>query len=104
MTEPTGAAWASAIVDHVDMLVLDSGTGGTGETFDWSLIPTAVRGKSLLAGGIGPENLPASLQVGTLGLDLNSGVEYPTTAGAWSGIKDVGALRACFETIRTFHN
>lgn len=103
MTEAEGASWAQAIADEVDLLVLDSGAGGTGETFDWSTIPTEIKHKSLLAGGISPSNTRDSLAVGTLGLDLNSGVEYATTAGKWAGIKDSGALRDCFATIRTFH-
>ncbi len=102
MTSDGGVETALAIADDVDMLVLDSGDGGTGTAFDWSTIPAEVKRKSLLAGGLAPSNLHAALTVGCLGLDLNSGVEYPAGAGEWAGRKDAGALRTAFAAIRGF--
>lgn len=104
MSSPRGAELALALLEAeaVDRLVLDSGEGGTGTSFDWSTIPAAVRSHALLAGGINPDNAPAALAVGCLGLDLNSGVEYPTGAGEWAGHKDAGALHRIFRTIRSF--
>lgn len=104
MTEANGPAIAEALVTDgtADLLVLDAGDGGTGTTFDWSDIPTAVKQHSLLAGGLNPDNLPAALSVGCRGLDLNSGVEYPAAAGEWAGHKDAGALRHVFATIRHY--
>ncbi|MGV0358510.1 bifunctional indole-3-glycerol-phosphate synthase TrpC/phosphoribosylanthranilate isomerase TrpF [Corynebacterium mastitidis] len=84
----------------LDRLVLDSGSGGSGQAFGWSLIPESARSRSLLAGGIGPDNLAAALRVGCDGVDLNSGVEYGPEAGAWAGEKDAAALRRCFDIIR----
>ncbi|QGU05850.1 bifunctional indole-3-glycerol-phosphate synthase TrpC/phosphoribosylanthranilate isomerase TrpF [Corynebacterium comes] len=101
MTSADGE-WAKAIVGDVDKLVLDSGEGGTGTTFDWTSIPAEVKQHSLLAGGLSPTNLSDALTVGCLGLDLNSGVEYPVGAGEWAGRKDAGALRHAFATIRSF--
>ncbi|RSZ61989.1 bifunctional indole-3-glycerol-phosphate synthase TrpC/phosphoribosylanthranilate isomerase TrpF [Corynebacterium hylobatis] len=98
MTTATGGEVAAAIAGDVDKLVLDSGDGGTGTTFDWSTIPAEVKQHSLLAGGLNPANLTAALAVGCLGLDLNSGVEYPGQPGR----KDAGALRLAFATIRSF--
>ena len=91
-----------ALADAADRLVLDSGEGGTGTTFDWTDVPAEVKRRSLLAGGLSPDNLADALAVGCLGLDLNSGVEYPAGAGEWAGRKDAGALRRAFATIRTF--
>ncbi|MDO5032219.1 bifunctional indole-3-glycerol-phosphate synthase TrpC/phosphoribosylanthranilate isomerase TrpF [Corynebacterium sp.] len=95
MQGPKGPALAAQLADAADMLILDSGSGGTGTSFDWSTVPASVRGKSLLAGGISPENLHAALSVGTAGLDLNSGLE----AG---GRKDTGRIARVFASIREF--
>ncbi|AJK70037.1 bifunctional indole-3-glycerol-phosphate synthase TrpC/phosphoribosylanthranilate isomerase TrpF [Corynebacterium marinum] len=93
---------AMAIAGDVDKLVLDSGEGGTGTTFDWANVPAEAKQRSLLAGGLSPDNIADALTVGCLGLDLNSGVEYPAGAGEWAGRKDAGAIRRAFATIRSF--
>lgn len=103
MSTPLGATVAEALLDSVDRLVLDTHSGGSGQTFDWSTIPDSVKSVSLLAGGISPANATAALEVGCLGLDINSGIEYPSSAGEWAGKKDAGATIAIFSTIRTFH-
>lgn len=104
MNQPQGAEIAAALANEgvVDRLVLDSGRGGTGTSFDWSTIPAAVRKHALLAGGLGLANLTDALGVGCAGLDLNSGLEYSAEAGEWAGHKDSGAIRRAFATIRTF--
>lgn len=62
----------------VDRLVLDSGTGGSGVTFDWQRLrhanPSLVR-NALLAGGIGAHNATEALAAGCAGLDFNSALE-----------------------------
>ncbi|AZA12412.1 bifunctional indole-3-glycerol-phosphate synthase TrpC/phosphoribosylanthranilate isomerase TrpF [Corynebacterium gerontici] len=98
MTHQDGVNVAKAL--DVEKLVLDSGEGGTGQRFDWSLVPAEVRERALLAGGIGPDNLHEALAVGCVGLDLNSGVEYHD-AGPYNHHKDAGALRQVFHNIRT---
>lgn len=103
MSDPDGPAVAKGLAGDVDKLVLDAKDGGSGTGFDWSTIPDDVQGHSLLAGGLGPENVDEALNVGCLGLDLNSGVEYPVGAGTWAGAKDAGALRVTFDRIRNFH-
>ncbi|MCT1450294.1 bifunctional indole-3-glycerol-phosphate synthase TrpC/phosphoribosylanthranilate isomerase TrpF [Corynebacterium sp. p3-SID1194] len=103
MSDPDGPAVAKGLAADVDKLVLDAKDGGSGTGFDWSTIPDDVRGHSLLAGGLGPKNVDEALNVGCLGLDLNSGVEYPAGAGIWAGAKDAGALRVTFDRIRNFH-
>lgn len=100
MTAEHGPELATALAEDVDRLVLDAGDGGTGTTFDWSGIPDVVKRTSLLAGGLTPTNIPDALAVSCLGLDLNSGVEYP----ARPGHKDSGALRRAFSAIRTYHH
>lgn len=98
MTEEHGPSTAEALLDHVDMLVLDSHAGGSGEQFDWGTIPDSVKEKSLLAGGINADSIPQALATGCLGVDLNSGVEYPGTT-----TKDAAAIARAFQTMRTFH-
>lgn len=103
MTQPEGAEVATAMMGAADTLVLDARSGGSGTAFDWTRITDEVKGHSLIAGGIGPDNLDDALSVGCAGVDLNSGVEYPPEAGRWSGRKDAGALRRAFDRIRHFH-
>ncbi len=56
--------------------------GGTGETFDWSLIPDSPK-PLILAGGLKPENVASAIeQVQPYAVDISGGVE------AAKGIKD----------------
>ena len=78
-----------------DRTLFDSGSGGTGTTFDWRLI----KGRDdladgFLAGGIGPTNAKAASCVGTYGLDVGSSVE------ARPGEKDPVEVRALFAALR----
>jgi indole-3-glycerol phosphate synthase/phosphoribosylanthranilate isomerase len=99
MTHSDGPALAQALIADkaVDRVVLDSGDGGTGTSFDWSTVPTEVLSSALLAGGIGLDNVEGALRVGTVGLDINSGVETV------KGVKDTGLIARVFATIRKFH-
>ncbi|AZA14712.1 bifunctional indole-3-glycerol-phosphate synthase TrpC/phosphoribosylanthranilate isomerase TrpF [Corynebacterium choanae] len=105
MNDPAAAAIATMLVEEslVDMLVLDSGQGGTGTAFDWNTIPDSVKSHSLLAGGIGLENLREALAIGCRGVDLNSGMEYGAAAGEHRYAKDPGKLLRAFSVIRRFH-
>ena len=82
---------------NVDRYIFDSQTanqqGGTGKTFDWSLIPENLKHKIILAGGISPNNAEQAIQQNCLGLDLNSGVESA------AGVKDQEKVRLVFEKI-----
>ncbi len=50
--------------------------GGTGATFDWSLIPQTMRHRIILSGGLNPANVaPAIKTVKPWGVDVSSGVE-----------------------------
>ena len=93
-----------------DKLVLDAGQGGTGTSFDWRRIPDEIKPHALLAGGINPENIRGSLELGCFGMDLNSGVEVAPssatdtdTAGAAAAPrKDAALIRSIFHTIRDY--
>ncbi len=67
--------------------------GGTGKTFDWSLIPVAGRDRLFIAGGIGAHNIAAAMMLRPYAIDLSSGVEESP------GIKDQNKLKHFFAEI-----
>lgn len=63
--------------------------GGTGETFDWSLIPAHLDRPVVLAGGLTPANVAAAVRaVGPAAVDVSGGVEVA------KGVKDAALIRA----------
>jgi phosphoribosylanthranilate isomerase len=63
--------------------------GGTGESFDWDLIPPAIPLPIVLAGGLTPGNVGAAVRrVRPWAVDVSSGVERE------KGIKDAAAIAA----------
>lgn len=70
-----------ALQSPADYILLDQGSGGTGKTFDWSLIPEITR-PFFLAGGLGPDNLEQAVRtIRPYAVDLSSSVET-------DGVKD----------------
>ena len=62
-------------VDYdVDYYLFDHGSGGTGESFDWSMLKE-VNKPVFLAGGINLSNIDEALKMNVYGLDVSSGVE-----------------------------
>ncbi|KUO78422.1 MAG: N-(5'-phosphoribosyl)anthranilate isomerase [Desulfosporosinus sp. BRH_c37] len=58
-----------------DFLLLDNGPGGTGESFDWSLV-SKVKKPFFLAGGLKADNIEqAIVATSPYAVDLSSGVE-----------------------------
>ncbi len=75
--------------------LFDSGSGGTGRTFDWSALSgRADLSTGILAGGLTPANAAAASRVGTWALDVCSGVE------AEPGRKDLRKLAAFLDALR----
>lgn len=71
----TEADIKKAIRSEADNILLDQGAGGTGETFDWSLVP-AIKRPWFLAGGLGCENLESAIHLlHPWAVDLSSSVE-----------------------------
>lgn len=70
--------------------------GGTGRTFDWSVVEGVRRlRRVILAGGLAPDNLAGALERARPdAVDLNSGVESAP------GVKDAARLRSAFEALR----
>jgi phosphoribosylanthranilate isomerase len=70
--------------------------GGTGCTIDWSVAaPIAARRRTLLAGGLTPDNVAEAVAlVQPFGIDVSSGVERSP------GVKDHARIRALFDALR----
>lgn len=65
----------NAMKSPADYILLDQGSGGTGQTFDWSLIPEIDR-PFFLAGGLGADNLETAVRtIHPYAVDLSSSVE-----------------------------
>lgn len=68
--------------------------GGTGETFDWALIPQNLEKPIILAGGLTPENVAQAIaQVRPYAVDVSGGVEKA------KGIKDHEKIRAFMNAV-----
>jgi phosphoribosylanthranilate isomerase len=80
---------------EADFILFDTG-GGTGRTFDWSLLGAYDRAKPFfLAGGITPDNVAEAVaRTSPYAIDVASGVEERP------GIKDHDKLKKLFEAIR----
>ena len=69
--------------------------GGTGEAFDWSLIPQALSKPLILAGGLRPDNVAEAVsRVRPYAVDVSGGVE------ASKGVKDVEKVGAFIRAAR----
>ena len=82
-----------ALQSPADYILLDQGGGGTGKTFDWSLIPE-IRRPFFLAGGIGAANLEQAIrEIHPYAVDLSSSVETEK----W---KDPAKIRQVVDIVR----
>lgn len=69
--------------------------GGTGEAFDWSLIPEHLSKPIILAGGLSADNVGAAIaQVSPYAVDVSGGVEQAR------GIKDPARIEAFMRAVR----
>lgn len=74
---------------------VEGNRGGTGETFDWSLIPSDFPLPLILAGGLNPVNVAQAVQrVRPWAVDVSSGVESSR------GIKDAAKIAAFIRGVR----
>lgn len=79
-----------ALESSADYILLDQGGGGTGKTFDWSLVPKIER-PYFLAGGLNTDNLEEAVHtLHPWAVDLSSSLET-------EGKKDPAKIR---ETVR----
>ncbi len=82
-----------------DFLLLDTfssaGSGGTGKTFAWQMIPEGLEHPFFLAGGLDEHNIRQALeQAGCYGVDVSGGVET-------GGVKDGQKIRRLVEIVRS---
>lgn len=69
--------------------------GGTGEAFDWSLVPAGLSKPVILAGGLSPANVADAIaRVRPFAVDVSGGVE------AAKGIKDPHRIAAFLSAVR----
>lgn len=84
-----------------DWLLFDAkvagATGGTGKTFDWTILKGYKPGKPwMLAGGLNPENVKDALKIlSPIAVDVSSGVESAP------GVKDAGKIAAFVANVRS---
>lgn len=72
-----------------------SSHGGTGQRFDWDLIPPDLTRPIILAGGLTPENVAQAVRrVRPWAVDVSSGVEVD------KGIKDAGRIAQFVREVR----
>ncbi len=85
---------ADARESTADFILLDNGAGGTGESFDWSLLQGFGR-PYFLAGGLNPENAAAAVEtLRPFAVDVSSGIET-------DGVKDGKKMKAFVDAVRT---
>jgi indole-3-glycerol phosphate synthase/phosphoribosylanthranilate isomerase len=78
-----------------DRLVFDNANGGSGHSFDWSLVQGhPALGVALLAGGIGPHNARAAQRLGAYAVDVGSALDERP------GRKSPEKIAALFESLR----
>ena len=76
-----------------DLVLLDSGSGGTGTAFDWSLL-SHVHRPYFLAGGLGIDNVTEAVRaLHPYGVDVSSGIET-------NGLKDRNKMTAFVAAVR----
>jgi phosphoribosylanthranilate isomerase len=69
--------------------------GGTGEAFDWSLVPVGLSKPVILAGGLTAENVAQAIsRVRPYAVDVSGGVEVA------KGIKDAEMIRAFIQAMK----
>ena len=69
--------------------------GGTGQVFDWRLVPAACSRPLVLAGGLASDNVAAAIAlVRPYGVDVSGGIEQS------KGIKDPARMRAFVAEVR----
>jgi len=81
--------------DAADRLLFDSGPGGTGRTFDWTLLRGhEALADAVIAGGIGSHNAREAQRLGAYAIDIGSALDERP------GRKSPDKIAALFEALR----
>lgn len=91
---------------HAQALLLDTlveGYGGSGQSFNWSLLPPNVNAHLVLSGGLTPANVADGIRLlrpraRSLAVDVSSGIE------AGKGLKDADKIQQFVEAVRAADN
>lgn len=84
---------AKAQASTADFVLLDSGNGGTGTAFDWTLVQNLHR-PYFLAGGLGVHNVASAVEkLHPYAVDVSSGIET-------DGVKDQSKMAAFVSAVR----
>lgn len=91
---------------HAQALLLDTlvdGYGGSGQSFNWSLLPPNVNAHLVLSGGLTPANVVDGIRLlrsraRSLAVDVSSGIE------SGKGLKDADKIRQFVHAVRTADN
>ena len=99
VNEQTDVLAAAERFSHAQALLLDTYIkgipGGTGQTFNWQLIPKQVNKPIILAGGLTPANVGAAIKtVYPYAVDVSGGVE------ASKGIKDSNKIKQFIDEVQ----
>ena len=85
-------------LDQLSGVLLDADSsvyGGSGEGFDWGHIPSELRGKIILSGGLSVDNVKNAIDtVAPYAVDVSSGIELS------KGVKDAEKMRLFLERVR----
>lgn len=91
---------------HAKALLLDTLAngqyGGTGESFDWHVVPETMGNRMILSGGLTPDNVGKAIaSVHPWAVDVSSGVEVlDANGGVKKGIKDHARMQAFIDAVR----
>ncbi|MDO9011806.1 MAG: phosphoribosylanthranilate isomerase [Gallionella sp.] len=76
--------------------------GGTGASFDWTLIPEALPLPLILSGGLSVENVAAGIrQVRPYAVDVSSGVEAGKGINTLKGVKDAAKIARFMQEVKS---
>lgn len=76
--------------------------GGTGASFDWTLIPEALPLPLILSGGLSAENVAAGIRrVRPYAVDVSSGVEAGKGVNTLKGVKDAAKIARFMQEVKS---
>lgn len=99
MQQQTDISYCAKTYNSAAALLLDAFDqaqyGGTGETFDWALLPNKCSLPLILAGGLGPNNVYQAIQnTQPYAVDVSSGVEKS------KGVKDHQLIKQFMQEVK----